>query len=156
MNTKLWIVGLFCCTSLLGQEFDKDADKTFSLLNGRYWTKLEPEQRPFFLAGMVDGWTFRKETEETVQGNVINAWGAAGNLKYSEMVKMIDLAYAEPENLTLPVGWVVMASMAIQRGDTTRDVVLSALRRFMASVTSGVLYGAGPTSQWPHALRPGP
>jgi hypothetical protein len=159
MTTRLWIVGLFCCVSLLGQEqkSNNETDKTFELLNGHDWTKLTSNERLFLLTGLADGWTFREETEDTANGSVLNAWGFAGNnFQYTDLVKMIDLSYAEPENLTLPVCWVVMASMAIQRGDTTRDVVLTALRKFMASITSGELYGSHPASEWPHGVRPGP
>ena len=140
MHKTLWTTSLLLiyCTSFLGQEFNKDTDKTFGLLNGHYWMKLSTEQRFFLLTGLVDGWAFREATEDTVKGSVILAWGIAGdNFQYIDMVKMIDLAYAEPENLTLPVGWVVMANMAVQRGDTTRDAALLALRKFLGGLKSG-------------------
>jgi hypothetical protein len=48
---------------------------------------------------------------------------------------MITAAYNEPENRTLPIGWVMMADLAIQCGHTTRDAVFPALRRHLADIS---------------------
>lgn len=57
---------------------------------------------------------------------------------------MVNLAYEDPENLSLPVGCVVMASFAVQRGETTREPVFAALRKFLADLLSrpGNKYGS--------------
>lgn len=49
---------------------------------------------------------------------------------------MVTLAYKQPENLVLPISWIVMANFAVQRGETTRDVALAALRKFLSRLNS--------------------
>ena len=84
--------------------------------------------RTIFLVAMIDGWTLRDNVEDIVRGDVIGAMKATG-MQYGDLMLMVDAAYAHAENLSLPVGWVVMASLAVQRGETTTDVVLVALRQ---------------------------
>jgi len=130
---KIWITLLICGMSLLGAETDED--QTFQLKNGRFWVHLDADQRTMFLVGLQDGWTLRGDTEAASLGAVFLVWGAKG-LQYSELSDMVTLAYKQPENLVLPISWVVMANFAVQRGDTTRDVALTALRKFLNRVNS--------------------
>lgn len=92
-----------------------------------------------FLEGIDDGWTLRQQTEDSTSGKVIKALSSCGSLTYAELAEMITAAYNEPENRTLPIGWVMMADIAIQCGRTTRDAVFPALRRHLAdsSATEG-------------------
>jgi hypothetical protein len=84
---------------------------------------------------MVDGWKLRGETEDRVAGPVLTAMTFGGSINYGELVRLVDSAYTDSQNLTLPIGWVMMGGLAVQRGETTLDVVLSALRRHLADVT---------------------
>jgi hypothetical protein len=47
---------------------------------------------------------------------------------------MVTSIYADTENLAHPVGWVTLGCLAVQRGDTNRDAVMTALRKQMASL----------------------
>jgi hypothetical protein len=108
---------------------------TFGESNGRLWTQLSDNERPILLRGILDGWKLRGESEDRVLDQVLTAMNVGGSINYGELVRMVDLAYSDSQNLTLPVGWVLMGSLAIQRDETTRDVVLPALRRHLADVT---------------------
>jgi len=130
---KLWIIGLVSCTLLLSADVDEE---TFGLKNGRFWSTLATEETAIFLVGMVDGWKLREHTEEAIPGKVILVWNATAPFKYSELANMVGLAYANPENMSLPIGWVVMACLAVQRGDTARDPLFEALRKHLTDLRS--------------------
>ena len=55
---------------------------------------------------------------------------------------MITAAYKEPENRSLPVGWVMMTDFAIQCGRTTSDVVFPALRKRVADMANKTVSGS--------------
>ena len=110
---------------------DTQEDVTFGLLNGRFWNSMANAQRIGFLQGLTDGWMLRTTAEDVVKGRTIIAWSGPG-FTHGELAEMITSIYADTENVELPIGWVVMASYAVKRGDTTRDAVLMALRRFKA------------------------
>ena len=55
--------------------------------------------------------------------------------EFAELKRMIDHAYESPENLNLPIGWVVMADFAIMRGEVTEEAVFPALRRFLTELS---------------------
>jgi hypothetical protein len=112
------------------------ADETFRLKNGRFWASLPSETQPMYLAGIVEGWELRADTEELVQGKVINALRRGGSVTYSELARMVSTAYSSAENLSLPIGWVLMADLAIQRGETTIEAVFPALRRHLSSISA--------------------
>jgi len=113
----------------------KDDSKTFGLRNGRFWNVLEASERARYLEGIVDGWELRGHTQDVVSGRVISALSACGgSFTFDEAAEMITAAYIEPENRTLPVGWVMMADLAIQCGRTTRDAVFPALRKHLATI----------------------
>ena len=111
------------------------ADGTFGLKNGRFWASLPREAQPLYLEGIVDGWALRGHTEEIVQGKVILALKSGASITYSELAQMVTAAYSSVENLSLPIGWVLMADLSIQRGETSIDAVLPALRRHLASIS---------------------
>jgi len=121
---------------------DKDDTETAGLENGRFWNALsEDATRSEFLLGILDGWKLREQTEDAVRGTVINALSSCGgSFTYAELAEMVTAAYNEPENRPLPIGWVMMADLAIQCGHTTREAVFPALRKHLAEVSGpGVL-----------------
>lgn len=113
-------------------------DETFGMKNGRFWNNLPPNDsiRSIFLVGMLDGWKLREFTEETVKGKVITTFSAGDTFTTNDLADMVSSVYAETENLALPIGWVAMGSLAVQRGETTRDRVFLALRKYLADVSS--------------------
>lgn len=131
---RLLIVGLLCSIGLSAA----DIEQSWGLKNGRYWQEgiVTDGARGCFLAGLMDGWRLRGDTEDSVRGSVLMALEHPTPIKYSELVAMVNSAYAEPENLSLPVGWVLLGALAVQRGEVTKDGVLLALRKHLASLGS--------------------
>lgn len=70
---KVWIALLICAMALLGAETDED--QTLQLKNGRFWVRLDADQRTMFLVGLQDGWTLRGDTEASSLGAVFLVWG---------------------------------------------------------------------------------
>ncbi len=128
---KAPIVVALCFVSALttSAHAQKDLTKTFGLENGRYWNALDEEVRTAYVEGVIHGWTLRQETEDSVDGNVVVAF-TSGNvsLTYSELAEMVTAAYRTPDNRTIPIGWVMLAEMAVHRGETTEALVFAALR----------------------------
>ncbi|HUA17603.1 MAG TPA: hypothetical protein VMB25_02585 [Bryobacteraceae bacterium] len=138
MYKTLWIIGLLSiyCVPLLGQ--NTDMEETRGLRNGRFWNTVSESAQLGLLTGMADGWemAYRAEVQEhSVLPILAHAW--VSDLTHGEISKMVTTTYQQPENLTLPIGWVVLASLAIQRGETTQGTVFPALRKFLADLMSG-------------------
>jgi hypothetical protein len=112
-------------------------DRTFGLENGRLWTSLQPDYRPVFHLGIVHGWQLRANTEEVMKGKVINAFASSGNFYSNELADLVTSVYADTENVALPIGWVVLASLAVERGQVDRNTVLTALRKQMTDLLNG-------------------
>ena len=134
----LFFVFILYAGTVVGEEA---TGKTFGMQNGRFWNDLADDQaHALFLIGIFDGWQLRGHTEDTVLGKVITAMSPCGS-SFGELAEMVTTAYKEPENRTLPVGWVLMASIQIQCGRTTRDAVFPALRKHLGTfsgTTKGV------------------
>ncbi len=112
-------------------------DQTFQMKNGRFWSHLESDEYKFvYLRGIFDGWDLRGMTKDSISGEEIGAWIGGPKSTISDLSASVTSIYQEPENLVLPIGWVVMGVFAVQRGDTTRDVVFMALRKQLAEVTA--------------------
>ena len=111
-------------------------DVTYGLRNGRFWRDMAPDLsvKAVFLSGLIEGWKLRDQVEDVISGAVVVAMSPGGTMQYADLAVMVDATYEHAENLSLPVGWVVMASFAVQRGDTTRDMVFPALRRHLAEL----------------------
>lgn len=112
-------------------------EETFQMKNGRFWNHLGPSTDDYqsaFLLGLFDGWALRGMTKDTILGKELIVWSGGPKSTVSELATMITSVYEEPENLPLPIGWVVMGAFAVQRGDTTRDVVFMALRKHLAKM----------------------
>lgn len=125
---KLLVV-LICSAGLASSQTASDA--TLRLRNGRFWSTVPPEAQSIFLMGIVDGWKLRGDTEELVRGKVALALIPGGNVSYGEIANMVSLAYADPANISLPIGWVLIAELAIQRGEATTEEALQALRKHL-------------------------
>ena len=116
----------------------EDHSETFRLKNGRFWMGLSDVARPYFLMGLADGWTLRGHTEETVKGSVILALSSCSDTSYGELAEMVTAAYEQPENRVLPIGWVMMADLAIGCGKTTPEKVFPALLKHLTAVNDAV------------------
>jgi hypothetical protein len=132
-----WLLGLcflmcFCATT--SARDDQADERTLELTNGRFWNSLpeSDEIRAVFIKGIIDGWKLRGETEGSIKGSVLLALTPGSGFTFGELVQMVNDAYRQPENRSLPVGWVLMASMAIHRGETTKERVFPALRRHLS------------------------
>jgi len=113
------------------------SNETFGLENGRVWNTLTPDWKGACLMGMVQGWKLRANTEESTLVRVANAFSASGKFNTNDLADMVTSVYADTENIALPIGWVVLASLAIERGETSRNTVLVALRKQMTKLLSG-------------------
>jgi hypothetical protein len=102
-----------------------------------------------FLEGVYDGWHLR-ETEDTIDGKMVHILAASkgSSLSFEELAEMVNAAYSDPENRSLPVGWVMLADLAIQRGETSRDRVFPALLRHLAAISEKT-HGARPSEVSP-------
>jgi hypothetical protein len=112
-------------------------DQTVGLNNGRFWRNTLGRDLTLgtvYLEAMIDGWSLRGDTEEVVPGKVLIVMNSGGELRYDELARIVDAAYDEPENLSLPIGWVAMGCLAVQRGETSRELVLGALRKHLANI----------------------
>jgi hypothetical protein len=47
---------------------------------------------------------------------------------------MLSSIYSDSENIVLPIGWVALASLATERGETDRSAVLAAVRKQMTEL----------------------
>lgn len=94
--------------------------------------------------GITDGWELRGETENSAMGMVLNALRSDSSITFGELAQMVNSTYRQPENRSLPVGWVLMASMAVQRGETTKEREFPALRRHLSKCldTSRIVPGS--------------
>ncbi len=128
MKVTTVILCLFLASTLCYAQ--KGLNKTFGLENGRYWNAMDGEVRSAYVEGIIHGWTLRQETEDAVDSDVVLAF-TSGNvsLTYGELAEMINAVYRQPENRTLPIGWVMLAEMAVHRGETTEALVFPALRQ---------------------------
>lgn len=130
-----------CVLLLLGRlslfGADEPNDETFGMANGRFWTTLTPGLKQAYMRGMFDGWQLRSNTEKTVSGAVIFAFSASGGFTSNDVADMATSIYADSENIGLPIGWVALASLAVERGDTDRNTVLAALRKRMTDLLNG-------------------
>lgn len=110
------------------------SDKTFGLDNGRFWNALAPVNREAYVAGILEGWQLRGFTENIVQARVLHLFNADAQFTSSAVTDIVSSIYRDTENISLPVGWVVLASLAIERGENDRDTVLLSLRKKMSQL----------------------
>ena len=96
---------------------------------------MSSNERIAFVRGVIDGWALRESTEDNVSSGGPSMMNGISPTRSSELARMLDLAYANDENLNLPIGWVLMGSLAVQRGETTTEVVMQRLRRHLADVS---------------------
>ena len=132
---------LICSVLLLGSSLliaAKNPDETWEMKNGRFWNDLPSDDstRSIFLVGMLDGWHLRGFTEATIKGKVILAFNSGGDFTTNDLADMVSSVYAETENIALPIGWVAMGCLAVQRGETTRAAVFLALRKYLGDVSN--------------------
>ncbi len=123
---------LFFCASVFAAE---RPDETFHMKNGRFWNSLvSSDSQLVFLLGLMDGWELRGTTKDVVLGKELIAWQGSPKSTMGDLTDMITAVYGETENQTLPVGWVAMGCLAVQRGDATRDAVFLVLRKHLTTV----------------------
>jgi hypothetical protein len=127
---RLFLVILLTTASICAAD---NPEETFRMKNGRFWNGLvAPDNRVTFLLGLIDGWKLRETTKDVIPGKELIAWQGSPKATIGDLTEMITSVYGETENQTLPVGWVAMGCLAVQRGDATRDSVFMALRKHLA------------------------
>jgi hypothetical protein len=132
------VVVLLGVLALIGEAQAQDRH-TGSLSNGRQWNAITEERRVGFLDGMLQGWYLRGSTEKVISGSVILATTSNGHFTTNELSMMVTSAYSHAENLNLPIGWVALACMAVERGETSQEAALVALRQFLGSLPQDIL-----------------
>jgi hypothetical protein len=110
---------------------------TFNMRNGHFWHELSEagDYRPAFLMGLMEGWDLRGNTESSVLDSTANALSRSPQFSTDDLAKMISSVYKDPENLSLPVGWVALGCLAVQRGESTKAIVFVALRKHLAHLS---------------------
>lgn len=107
-------------------------DETNGLKNGRFWSRLPDDAKPYFLIGLLEGWSFRQLRQGSITVKEAKAFWTRARFPAVDVSDMLTSIYRDPENLELPIGWATMACFAVQRGETTRDAVLMALRKALS------------------------
>lgn len=131
---KLWLLLMTACLALNAAD---PPDQTLRMKNGRFWKVLESvEYRHAFVLGLMDGWELRGDTQNYHKGSVLIIMSGSGRFTTADLTSMVTSVYSDEENLTLPVGWVAMGCLAVQRGETTRDIVMMTLRKHLATLMS--------------------
>jgi len=125
---------MIACIALNAAE---PSHQTIGMKNGRFWNTVESvDFKHAFILGLLDGWELRGDTQDIVKSNVVIIMSGGGKFTTADLTSMVTSVYSGAENLTLPVGWVVMGCLAVQRGDTTTEVVMMALRKHLAALMS--------------------
>lgn len=110
-----------------------ESDETYGLKNGRFWNHLPSDVQPSFLVGTLEGWRLRQSRETLITVKEIKAFTTSARFTTGDLADMLTSVYGDPENLELPIGWVIMACYAVQRGETTREAVFMALRKHLSN-----------------------
>jgi hypothetical protein len=124
---------------------DDDPEETYGMKNGRFWNQMGPttdEYKAAFLRALMDGWTLRGMTKDSVLGKELIVWRPGPKATLADLIATLNSVYKETENQPLPIGWVVMGTFAVQRGETTRDLVFMALRKHLTHMMDGQSRGA--------------
>jgi hypothetical protein len=128
----LCVLGFLLATQLSGAE--EPGNKTFGLDNGRFWNTLTPANRQTYVEGILQGWQLRGFTEELVEARVLHLFNADGQFNSSDVADIASTIYRNADNLPLPVGWVVLAALTVERGENDTHTILAALRKKMSEL----------------------
>jgi hypothetical protein len=107
-------------------------DETYHLKNGRFWNVMPSEVRPYFLTGILEGWSFHQSRAAFITVKEARAFSTTATFTVGDLENMLTSVYGDPENLELPIAWAMMACDAVQRGETTRDAAFMALRKALS------------------------
>ncbi len=130
---KFFVAFMIASVALIAAD---SPDQTFGLKNGRFWNSLPTaDTRHTFVMGLLDGWELRGHTEDAALGRVLTAMKTSSHFTMKDLSEMVTSVYSDIENLSLPIGWVVMGCFAVQRGDTTRDAVFMSLRKYLGTLS---------------------
>jgi hypothetical protein len=106
-------------------------DETYQLKNGRFWNVIPSEARPYFLTGILEGWSFHQSRAAFIPVKEAKAFTST-TFTVGDLEDMLTSVYRDPENLELPIAWAMMACDAVQRGETTRDAAFMELRKALS------------------------
>ena len=124
------ILTLFAVLPLLAS--DENDQKTSGLLNGRAWATLTRLAKDAYLAGLMDGVYFTTKTLKAEQQPPDLT--LSGNLALLEVARQIDLLYADPSHLSIPILWSFTYVVKKSRGATATeldDYVASLRKQFI-------------------------
>ena len=112
------ILTLFAGLPLLAG--DENDQKTSGLLNGRAWATLSRLAKDAYLAGLMDGVFIATKTLKAEQQPP--EFTLSGNLALLEVARQIDLFYADPSHLPIPILWSFTYVVKKSRGATTAEL----------------------------------
>ena len=110
---------------------DVNDQKTSGLLNGRAWATLSRLAKDAYLAGLMDGVSTTTRTLKAVEQPA--ELTLSGNLALLEVARQIDLFYADPAHLPIPIVWAFTYVVKKSRGATAtelEDYVASLRKQF--------------------------
>jgi len=122
-----FILIIFVALPLMAGE-DSD-QKTSGLLNGRAWATLSRLAKDAYLAGLMDGVFITTRTLKAEQQPP--EFTLSGNLGLLEVARQIDLFYADPSHLPIPILWSFTYVVKKSRGvtPTELDEYLASLKK---------------------------
>ena len=99
---------------------DNGDQKTSGLLNGRAWATLSRLAKDAYLAGLMDGVSTTTRTlKASEQPPELTL---SGNFVLLEVARQIDLFYADPAHLSIPIVWAFTYVVKKSRGATATEL----------------------------------
>ncbi|HVN78510.1 MAG TPA: hypothetical protein VMW38_05885 [Terriglobia bacterium] len=99
---------------------DDGDQKSSGLLNGRAWATLSRLAKDAYLAGLMDGVFITTKTLKAEQQPP--EFTLSGNLALLEVARQIDLFYADPSHLPIPILWSFTYVAKKSRGATAAEL----------------------------------
>jgi hypothetical protein len=87
-------------------------EKTLGGLNGRFWERLTPSDRLWFIIGLHEGLEYSEATMRSYFPDV----------PYSDILKGVDRLYEEPETLTFPILYALEVFALKVNGATQSEI----------------------------------
>jgi hypothetical protein len=91
-------------------------EQTFGGLNGRFWERLKPSDRLWFIIGVHEGLNITGISEAATMRLYFP------DIPYGDILKGVDRFYAEPENLRFPVVYALKIFALKVNGATQSEI----------------------------------
>ena len=99
---------------------DENDQKSSGLLNGRAWATLTRLAKDAYLAGLMDGVYITTKTLKAEQQPP--ELTLSGSLALLEVARQIDLFFADPAHLPIPIAWAFTYVVKKSRGATASEL----------------------------------